>query len=119
MQLVVKVDLQAAEEPVVQPTQPIMNTSVEEPALQDETEELRRPAMDRIAKLRSLSFNVNASDPNSEFETVPAYLRRNMEMVNPIADVESFYSAYTVKSNDNNLGEIESINSFLDGKKPD
>jgi cell division protein FtsZ len=119
MQLVVKDDLQAAEEPVVQPTQPIMNASVEEPALQDETEDLRRRALDRIAKLRNLSFNVNASDPNSEFETVPAYLRRNMEMVNPIADVESFYSAYTVKSNDNNLGEIESINSFLDGKKPD
>ena len=119
MQLVVKDDQQATEEPVVQSTQPIMNASVEEPALQDETEDLRRRALDRIAKLRNLSFNVNASDPNSEFETVPAYLRRNMEMVNPIADVESFYSAYTVKSNDNNLGEIESINSFLDGKKPD
>jgi cell division protein FtsZ len=119
MQLVVKDDHQAAEEPVVQPTQPIMNTSVEEPALQDETEELRRRAMDRIAKLRSLSFNVNASDPNSEFETVPAYLRRNMDMPNPIADVESFYSAYTVKSNENNIGELESINTFLEGKKPD
>lgn len=119
MQLVVKDDHQAAEEPVVQPTQPIMNTSVEEPALQDETEELRRRAMDRIAKLRSLSFNVNASDPNSEFETVPAYLRRNMDMPNPIADVESFYSAYTVKSNENNIGDIESLNTFLEGKKPD
>ena len=119
MQLVVKDSQPAAEEPVVQQTQPIMNASVEEPALQDETEDLRRRAMDRIAKLRNLSFNVNGSDPNSEFETVPAYLRRNMDMTNQIADVESFYSAYTVKSNENNQAEIGHINSFLDGKKPD
>ena len=56
----------------------------------DETEELRRRAMERIAKLRNLSFNINAADPNNEFETVPAYLRRNMEMHNQIADIESF-----------------------------
>ena len=48
-----------------------------------------------------------------------AYLRRNMELHNSIADVESFYSNYTVKSDDNNLIEPGSINSFLDGKKPD
>ena len=48
--------------------------------MQDETEELRRRAMERIAKLRNLSFNINAADPNNEFETVPAYLRRNMEL---------------------------------------
>ncbi len=119
MQLVVKETQNAAEEPVVQQTQPIMMSSIEEPALQDETEDLRRRAAERIAKLRNLSFNVNASDPNNEFETVPAYLRRNMDMPNQIADVESFYSAYTVKSNDNNQAEIGTINTFLDGKKPD
>jgi cell division protein FtsZ len=121
MQLVVKETLEAAEEkPVPQePTQPILRTSVEEPAMQDETEDLRRRAMERISKLRNLSFNINAADPNNEFETVPAYLRRNMEMHNQIADVESFYSNYTVKSDDNNQAEISTINTFLDGKKPD
>ncbi|MGG9970347.1 cell division protein FtsZ [Ferruginibacter sp. SUN002] len=120
MQLVVKNDHQAAEEqPLVQQTQPIMMSNVEEPAMQDETEELRRRAMERIAKLRNLSFNINAADPNNEFEAVPAYLRRNMEMHNSIADVESFYSNYTVKNNDNNQAEISTINTFLDGKKPD
>jgi cell division protein FtsZ len=109
----------AAEEPVVQQAQPIMKSDVEEPALQDETAELRRRAAERIAKLRNLSFNINASDPNNEFETVPAYLRRNMDIHNQIADVESFYSNYTVKSNENNQIEISSINTFLDGKKPD
>ena len=119
LHLVIKESQNAAEEPVVQQSQPIMRSSVEEPALQDETEELRRRAKERVAKLRNLSFNVNASDPNSEFETVPAYLRRNMDMTNQIADVESFYSAYTVKSNENNQADISTINTFLDGKKPD
>jgi cell division protein FtsZ len=120
MQLVVKTH-QAAEEAQqhVQQTQPIMMSNAEEPAPQDEAEELRRRAMERIAKLRNLSFNINAADPNNEFETVPAYLRRNMELKNSIADVESFYSNYTVKTDDNNQAEISTINTFLQGKKPD
>ncbi len=119
MQLVVKSHQAAEEEQHVQPTQPIMVSDVEEPAMQDETEDLRRRAIDRITKLRNLSFNINAADPNNEFETVPAYLRRNMELHNSIANVESFYSNYTVKTDDNNQAEISTINSFLEGKKPD
>ena len=119
MQLVVKSHQAAEEEQLVQQTQPIMMSNVEDPAPQDETEELRRRAIERIAKLRNLSFNINAADPNNEFEMVPAYLRRNMELQNSIADVESFYSNYTVKSDDNNQAEISTINTFLEGKKPD
>ena len=119
MQLVVKSQKAAEEEQLVQQTQPIMMSNVEEPAMQDEAEELRRRATERIAKLRNLSFNINAADPNNEFETVPAYLRRNMELHNSIADVESFYSNYTVKTDENNQAEISTINTFLEGKKPD
>ncbi len=121
MQLVVKNSLEATEEIElnVQQTQPIMISSVEEPLLVDEADESRRRAMERIAKLRNLSFNLNAADPNNEFESVPAYLRRNMELHNSIADVESFYSNYTVKSDQNNQAEISTINTFLEGKKPD
>jgi cell division protein FtsZ len=119
--LVEKETLEAAEEKTLpsETTQPFISISVEEPAMQDDSEELRRRATERIAKLRNLSFNINAADPNNEFETVPAYLRRNMEIHNQIADVESFYSNYTVKKDENNLGEINTINNFLDGKKPD
>ncbi len=85
----------------------------------DETEQLRMRAAERIAKLRNLSFNINAADPNNEFEEVPAYLRRNMDMHNQIADVETFYSNYTVSSNDKNQADLNSLNNFLDGKKPD
>ena len=122
MQMVVKenpIKAAEAQQPIVQQTQPIMMSNVEDRAMPDETEDLRRRAMDRIAKLRNLSFNINAADPNNEFETVPAYLRRNMELHNSIADVESFYSNYTVKSDDNKQAEIGTINTFLEGKKPD
>jgi hypothetical protein len=90
----------------------------QEPELQNETEELRRRAVEKIAKLRNLSFNINAADPQNEFESVPAYLRRNMELHNNIADVESFYSNYTVKSDEKNQAEIETINKFLEGDQP-
>ena len=96
-----------------------MMSPVEEPAMQDETEDLRRRAMDRITKLRNLSFNINAADPNNEFEMVPAYLRRNMEIHNQIADVENFYSNYTVRTDENNQTVLGTINTYLDGKKPD
>ena len=121
MHMVVKEQPETAEDkPQAQfQTQPFISNTVEEPAMQDETEELRRRASERIAKLRNLSFNINAADPNNEFETVPAYLRRNMEMHNQIADVETFYSNYTVSSDDKNQAEINTINNFLDGKKPD
>ena len=122
MKLVVKNSHEAAEEKKeskVHQTMPIMIPSAEELPQVDVAEDQKRKAMDRIAKLRNLSFNVNATDPNNEFESVPAYLRRNMELHNSIADVESFYSNYTVKTDENNKAEISTINTFLDGKKPD
>jgi cell division protein FtsZ len=88
-------------------------------AIPDESEDLRRRANERLAKLRNLSFNVGSADPNSEYDTVPAYMRRNMEKQVQIADVETFYSHYTVKNNSENQIELNTINSFLDGKKPD
>jgi len=122
MQLVVKNSHEATEDKggsKVRQTMPIMMPPAEELPPADEAGELKRRAMERIAKLRNLSFNVNAADPNNEFESVPAYLRRNMELHNSLANVESFYSSYTVKSDDKNKAEISTINTFLDGKKPD
>ena len=121
MQLVFKDDIPAAEEPRAhQIQQTVMEMpSVEEPALQDEAEIQRQRAAERIQKLRNLSFNINAADPNNEFETVPAYIRRNLELYNTISHVENFYSNYEVKSDENNNTQISTINTFLDGKKPD
>jgi cell division protein FtsZ len=121
MQLVFKEDIPAAEEPGAHQPHPFVmdNASVEDPAPQDEAEEQKRRAAERIQKLRNLSFNINGSDPNNEFETVPAYIRRNLELYNTITNVESFYSNYEVKADENNNTRISTINTFLDGKKPD
>jgi cell division protein FtsZ len=88
--------------------------------MQNDADDQKRRAAERIQKLRNLSFNINAADPNNEFEAVPAYVRRNMEMFgNTLTSVENFYSKYTVKADDNDKGHISTINTFLDGKKPD
>jgi cell division protein FtsZ len=46
-------------------------------------------------------------------------MRRNPEAQVQIADVESFYSHYRVKPAENNHVDISTINTFLEGKKPD
>jgi cell division protein FtsZ len=122
MQLVERDDIQAADMPLAHQAQTPLFPEVEDPALQDETEEQKRRAAERLHKLRNLSFNVNAADPNNEFETVPAYIRRNMELHTGQAgnsQVENFYSNYEVKTDDNNQSHISKFNTFLDGKKPD
>jgi len=87
---------------------------------QNEAEEQKRRAQERIQKLRNLSFNMNTPDAGNEFDQVPAYIRRNMELFgNTLNSAESFYSKYTVKPDENDKGQISSINTFLDGKKPD
>ena len=85
----------------------------------NEAEEQKRRAAERLHKLRNLSFNVNGADPNNEFETVPAYIRRNMELYNSSSHVETFYSNYEVRTDADNKTQISTINTFLDGKKPD
>ena len=117
MQMVIK-DSNAANEPVVRSTQS-ENYSAEEPAMQDEAEDQRRRAAERLNKLRNLSYNVNAADSNNEFETVPAYVRRNFHLKDALASVEKFYSNYTVKTDENDQTQISTIDTFLDGKKPD
>jgi len=87
----------------------------------DNAEEQRKKVAERIQKLRNLSFNINnAHDSNNDFESVPAYVRRNMEMFgNTLASVENYYSKYTVDKDENNQTQISTINTFMDGKKPD
>ncbi len=98
----------------------VSQQSTEEPAMLDDVEEQKRRAHERIQKLRNLSFNMSNADTTGDFETVPAYIRRNMELFgNTLTSAENFYSKYTVKPDENDKGQISSINTFLDGKKPD
>jgi cell division protein FtsZ len=94
MQLVFRDTDPTADEPGAHQTHTLSvpNSPVEEPAQQDDADDPKRRAAERINKLRNLSFNINAADPNNEFETVPAYIRRNLELYNTISNVENFYS---------------------------
>jgi cell division protein FtsZ len=122
LHLVFKDDIPAADVPGAYHAQPPVssgNISAEDLAMLDEAEEQKRRAAERIQKLRNLSFNINGADPNNEFETVPAYIRRNLELYNTFSSVENFYSKYEVKTDENNNTQISTLNTFLDGKKPD
>ncbi|PZP50001.1 MAG: cell division protein FtsZ [Pseudopedobacter saltans] len=113
-------------EPVVNNTPQPSNTNISSIDLDEtDSEKQKRTAQDRIKKLRELQFNVNNNDPNSEFDTVPAYVRRNMDMFGgneeekEFSSVENFYSKYRVKKDENDKTNISSLNTFLDGKRPD
>ncbi len=85
-----------------------------------EEEDSLTKAAERTKKLRNLSFNFNNIEAD-EYENEPAYLRRKMEIHNTLANVEKFYSNYTVSVDENNESKINtnSKNTFLDGEKPD
>jgi cell division protein FtsZ len=82
LQLVMRDDIPAADAPLAHHSHTPLPTASEDQAMPDEEEEQQRRAAERLQKLRNLSFNFNAADPNNEFETVPAYIRRNMELYN-------------------------------------
>jgi cell division protein FtsZ len=120
MQLVIRNDIPAAEVPTNSHQTQTPNTHADDLAMPDAAEDQKRRSAERLQKLRNLSFNINAADPNNEFEAVPAYIRRNMELFNNSSTVENFYSKYEVRDNGNGKGAtISTINTFLDGKKPD
>jgi cell division protein FtsZ len=87
----------------------------------NEDEEQKRRAAERIQKLRNLSFNMNnPADPNNEFDVVPAYVRKNMELFgSPLTSVEQFYSKVTVGKDEHDQPKFSTRNTFLEGKKPD
>lgn len=85
-------------------------------------EEQKRSLEERAERLRRMSFNIKASESSDDMEAVPAYVRRNVQLNDEVASSDVFYSGYSVGINDqqqNNKGSIQTINTFLDGKKPD
>ncbi len=119
MQLIEKEELPAAPTPLLYQIHTATPSVQEEGISVEDTLEQQRRAADRLQKLRNLSYNVNTADPNNEFETVPAYVRRNMELYNSASQIENFYSSYEVKDDPAKQGPISTLNTFLDGKKPD
>jgi cell division protein FtsZ len=79
----------------------------------------KRAFEERASKLRSMSFNVNKADINSDEINVPAYLRQNQPLENHPTSSEDIYSTVRVTDGTNNQGTISNLNSFLNGKNPD
>ena len=129
------------EEPLSQPVMETMREPVKEPErepvvmkigsrvlTEDEIEEKRRfeeqkkALEDRAERLRRMSFNIKGNESVDDIENVPAYMRKNMKLDNGVSSSDTFYSGYTVGHNDeqnNPQATIQTINTFLDGKKPD
>lgn len=86
-------------------------------------EEQKRALEERAERLRRMSFNVKGNETTDDVENVPAYVRRNVAIDNDnVASSQTFYSGYSVGVNgqqNNNQASIQTINTFLDGKKPD
>ncbi len=94
----------------------------------DELEEKRRfeaekrALEERAERLRSMSFKIKSGDPNDEIENVPAYMRKNVRIENTQTSGTDHLSRVRIgiDENDNSTqANISTINTFLDGKKPD
>ncbi|RQO30454.1 cell division protein FtsZ [Taibaiella sp. KBW10] len=80
-------------------------------------EEQKRILEERAERLRRMSFNFHGNNAD-EIENVPAYMRRNTNTEETIDESSKpFLSSYNV--NEEGRGNISTINTFLDGNKPD
>jgi len=120
MQLVIK-----NEEPVREPvTMKIGERILNEEEIEERRrfEEQKRQLEDRAERLRRMSFNIKGTESNDEMEAVPAYMRKNLKLDNQVASSDPYFSGYSIGRNDNKDNQqssIQTINTFLDGKKPD
>lgn len=85
-------------------------------------EEQKRALEERAERLRRMSFNVKGAESTDDLENIPAYMRQNMNLDNNNVSGNNFYSNYSVGTNPDQQktqASIQTINTFLDGKKPD
>jgi cell division protein FtsZ len=132
-QLIIKNEEVVAPQPAPQPVaqaQPAAQAmkigervlSQEEIEERNRFEEQKRALEERAERLRRMSFNVKATESSDEMEAVPAYMRKNVTLDNTVASSDTFYSGYSVGVNEqqnNTQASIQTINTFLDGKKAD
>ena len=125
LQLIIKNEEPSREPELEQLKEPVFRG--ERQMTPDELEEKRRfeeqkkSLEDRAERLRRMSFNIKGAESNDDMEAVPAYLRKNKKLDNQVASSDNFYSGYTIGLNDdgNNQAGIQTINTFLDGNRPD
>ncbi len=114
LELIIKNDPEKTETPVKRGERYLTPDEIEE---QRRFEEQKKALEERADRLRRMSFNVQSHDNANDIENVPAYMRRNTNIDDNSHSSENFLSGYAV--NDEKKGNISTINTFLDGKKPD
>jgi cell division protein FtsZ len=86
-------------------------------------EEQKRALEERAERLRRLSFNIKGGEGADDMENVPAYMRRNVDLPQAAGSQDTSYlSGMSIGLNEGQNGKqasIQTINTFLDGKKPD
>lgn len=83
-------------------------------------EDQKRALEERAERLRKMSFNIHGTDNANEVEQVPAYMRRQTNLDDATGSSDNFLSGYSVdKDGEGKTGNISTINTFLDGKRPD
>ncbi|PSK94729.1 cell division protein FtsZ [Taibaiella chishuiensis] len=83
-------------------------------------EEQKRALEERAERLRRMSFNIQGNENPSDIENIPAYMRNKANLDDQVSSSDPYLSGYSVNSDKNgNQGNISTINTFLDGKKPD
>jgi len=76
-------------------------------------DDLQRKAQERMMRLKQLSFKNQGSKAINDFENVPAYQRRNVELDSVPHSSESQVSRYTLSEGEDKKTEIRPNNSFL------
>ncbi len=97
--------------------------STEEMEERKRFEDQKRALEERAERLRRLSFNIKGSEGTDDMENVPAYMRRSVDLPQTSGSGDASYlSGMSVGVNEGQQGKqasIQTINTFLDGKKPD
>ena len=76
-------------------------------------DDMKRKAQERMMRLKQLSFKNQGSKAINDFENVPAYQRRNVELDSVPHSSESQVSRYTLSEGEDKKTEIRPNNSFL------
>jgi cell division protein FtsZ len=85
-------------------------------------EEQKRALEERAERLRRLSFNIKGGEGVDDMENIPAYMRRNIDLPQSAGSQDTSYlSGMSIGVNEGHgkQATIQTINTFLDGKKPD
>jgi cell division protein FtsZ len=118
LELIIKTEEKPVQEVVVKRGERYLTP--EEIEEQRRFEEQKKALEDRADRLRRMSFNIQGAENASEVENVPAYMRRQTNLDNTVNSNDNFLSGYAVNTDkDGKQGNISTINTFLDGKKPD